>query len=54
MLTIFADYFMTSTRQKQWDAPGHFKIPRGPRSNIDLEREAAEQRHRAMRNVGMW
>lgn len=54
MLTILADSIMTSLRKKRWDAPEHFKHQRGPRSSIDLEREAAEQRYRAMRNVGMW
>ena len=56
MLSIFANTLFASTRQTHWDAPDHFKTTRGPRSNIALEREAAERRLHlnAMRNVGMW
>ncbi len=54
MLTIFADALLRSSGQKRWDAPDYYKSPRGPRSNIEVEREAAERRHRALRGVGMW
>lgn len=54
MLSVFADALLTSTRQKRWDAPDHFKTPRGPRSNADIEKEIAERRLIAMRSVGMW
>lgn len=54
MLTILSDAFLSSLRVKHWDAPDHFKVRRGPRSNIEIEREAAQRRHRAMRDAGMW
>ena len=54
MLTILTDAFSRDKGQRRWDAPDYFKAQRGPRSNIALEREAAERRHRALRHVGMW
>lgn len=54
MLTILSDTFLSSLRMKHWDAPERYKVRRGPRSNLEIEREAAERRHHAMRDVGMW
>ncbi len=54
MLSILADSLLSATRNERWDAPDYFKHHRGPRSNIEIEREAAQRRHRAMRGVGMW
>jgi len=54
MFTVFLEAVMHSNRNNRWDAPEHFKVQRGPVSNIEMERAAAERRHRAMRNVGMW
>jgi hypothetical protein len=54
MLSIFADVLLRASGQKRWDAPDYFKGHRGPRGNIEIEREAAERRHRALRGIGMW
>ena len=54
MLSFLSTQSTTDARPKYWDAPDHFKVQRGPRSNAELERELAEQRHRALRYVGMW
>lgn len=54
MLSIIADALLSATRKDRWDAPDYYKQPRRHRSNIEIEREQAESRYRAMRNVGMW
>jgi hypothetical protein len=54
MLSIFADVLLRSSGQKRWDAPDHFRGHRGPRGNIEIEREAAERRNRSLRGIGMW
>lgn len=54
MLTSIADALLLASRQKRWDAPDHFKMARGPRNSVDIEREIAERRYIAMRSVGMW
>ena len=54
MLTIFSDAFVSAARMKHWDAPEHYKVQRGPKSNVEMERELSERRHRAMRDVGRW
>ncbi|WP_375253818.1 hypothetical protein [Yoonia sp.] len=54
MLTVIADALLMGRQKSRWDAPDHFKQASGRRSNIEIERETAERRHRAMRNVGMW
>jgi hypothetical protein len=54
MLSIIADALLSANRTQRWDAPDHFKQPRRPRGNIEIEREAAERRHRALRGIGIW
>ena len=54
MLTVIADALLTDMQKPRWDAPDHFRQASGPRSNIEIERETAQRRHRALRNVGMW
>ena len=54
MLSFIFTKDPTEHRLKYWDAPDHFKVQRGPRSNVEIERELAEERHRALRYVGMW
>lgn len=54
MLSLLADMLLRSSGQKRWNAPDYFHAPRGPRSNLDIERETAERRHKANRYVGMW
>ncbi|MFQ1701452.1 hypothetical protein ACJ5NV_12755 [Loktanella agnita] len=53
MLSIFADAMLTATRQERWDAHDHWPNHRIPHSNIQLEREAAEQRHHLYRDIGI-
>jgi hypothetical protein len=54
MLSIFKNHFLSSLRPTYWDAPEHFRAPRRPHTGSEIERQIAEERHRAMRNVGMW
>jgi hypothetical protein len=54
MLSVIADALLSAIRTDRWDAPGHFKHPRGPRSNVEIEREISQRRHRLMRDAGMW
>lgn len=54
MLTVIADALLTDMRKPRWDAPDHIRKSSGRRSNIELERETAERRHKALRGVGMW
>lgn len=54
MFSVFKNRNDALPRQTHWDAPAHFIVRRGPRTNIELEREAAERRHRALRYIGMW
>ena len=46
--------FLSSLRPTYWDAPDHFKTNHPRWNGADLERRIVEERHRAMRNVGMW
>ena len=54
MLSRLKNLLVYSNGDTRWDPPAHFIHHRGPRSSIDLEREAAERRRRAMKSVGMW
>jgi hypothetical protein len=54
MLSVIADALLSVTRPDRWDAPARYRHPRGPRSNVEIEREIAQRRHRLMRDAGMW
>ena len=54
MLSAIADALLSATRSDRWDAPDYYKQSRRYRSNLEIEREAAEGRYRAMRDAGMW
>ncbi len=54
MLSIFADAMLHATRQQKWDAPDHWTLNRAPRSNAQVEREAAAWRRHAYRDIGIW
>jgi len=54
MLTVIADALLSTRRRPGWDAPDYYKQSGHHRGNVEIEREAAERRHRQMRNVGMW
>lgn len=54
MLSFLSKIWTPRPDLHHWDAPDYFHVRRGPRSNIDLEKEAAQRRLRSMRNVGMW
>lgn len=54
MLSLLIDAVINRGRPSMWDAPQYFKTPRHPRSTAELERQEAERRHRAMRDVGRW
>ncbi|WP_159086882.1 hypothetical protein [Loktanella sp. Alg231-35] len=54
MLSLLIDGVLNRGRPSMWDAPQHFKAPHYPRNTAEREREEAERRHRAMRDVGMW
>jgi hypothetical protein len=54
MLSNFTNRFLSSLRPTYWDAPDHFKEHPRQRTAAEIERRIAHDRHRAMRNVGMW
>jgi len=49
MLTLFSNFFKTAARFET-DRP----VQRRPNKSWEIEQKRAEDRRRAMRNVGMW